>query len=86
MNITETDSFIIIEDATVDFCKYLELLPFQLVWYEVTVGDGIFNAVAVPENKDQIKHFDVNEIVKVDEVEEDDDITITFKLYFVKGG
>lgn len=83
MEIRETDTFVIIEDASLNFCKCVELLPLRLVWYEITMSEGFMEAEISPSSTESIKYFDIDEIINRGEID-DDDVEVKLNLYFVK--
>ena len=83
MEIKETDTFVIIEDASLNFCKCVELLPLRLVWYEIIMSEGIMKVSVAPTKLDTIKYFDIDEILDQEELD-DDEVEVSLNLYFVK--
>ena len=83
MEIKETGTFVIIEGASLNFCKCVELLPLRLVWYEIKFSEGLMEVEFSPSSTESIKCFDVDEIVDQEKIT-DDDVEMTFNLYFVK--
>lgn len=83
MEIKETDTFVIIEGASLNFCKCVELLPLRLVWYEIKFSEGFMEASIEPNKIDSIKYFDIDEIVDQGEID-DSEVEVEVNLYFVK--
>ena len=83
MEIRETDTFVIIEEASLNFCKCVELLPLRLVWYEIVMSEGFMEASIEPNKIDLIKYFDIDEILDRGEID-DDEVEVKLNLYFVK--
>ena len=63
MEIRETDTFVIIENAPCGFCKCVELIPLRLFWYEIIMSEGIMRVTVVPSSIESIKYFDIDEIL-----------------------
>lgn len=85
MEIIETESFIIIEKAPVEFGMAIPLIPFELVWFEITAKDSIFEGLSYPVSTEAIKNFDIKEIVDLEELEEEGfPFDIELKFYFIK--
>ena len=83
MEIRETDTFVIIEGASLNFCKSVELLPLRLVWYEIVMSEGFMEVGIAPNKIDSIKYFDIDEILDQGEID-DSEVEVKVNLYFVK--
>lgn len=83
MEIKETDTFVIIEGASLNFCKCVELLPLRLVWYEIIMSEGLMEMGITPNKINSIKYFNIDEILSQGEVD-DDEVEVSLNLYFVK--
>lgn len=83
MEIKETDTFVIIEDAPLGLCRCVELLPLRLFWYEIIMSEGIMRVTVVPSSIESIMYFDIDEILDQEKMI-DDDVEVTLNLYFVK--
>ena len=85
MEIRETDTFVIMENAPFGFCKCVELLPLRLFWYEIIMSEGIMRVTVVPSSIEPIKYFDIDEILDKEKMIDDDEVEVKLNLYFVKG-
>lgn len=88
MEIKETDTFVIIEDAPLSFYKAMPLIPYPLIWFEVTASVDIMEGLPIsgtgfPNDVDQIQNFDINDVVDMESVE-NDGAEIKLDLYYLK--
>ena len=85
MDIKETESVLIIKDAPMYVMETIQHSPLKLFWWEGKLTNGILETSFIPKG---VKHIEapisLDDFFNTEEVEKDDDVLITFDLYFYK--
>ena len=85
MKIKDTKSIVIIKDAPLYVMETTQKLPLKLFWWEGKLTNGILKTSFMPKGAEHLeKPISLDEFFNMEEVEKDDDVLITFDLYFYK--